>query len=297
MKILLVEDEFIQANTICNDLKSHFPSIDVDRIKTESEFRTRFSSIASNPPDLVILDIMLKWTDPQPNIDYPDEVKIGGAYRAGLRCLKILIQDERTSGIPVILYSNLDWVNLGDEFKSLPPNVVFSGKKTDANRFIDLVRSLLQAAAPAPDIFHSVFIVHGRDEGAKESVARFLEKLGLNPIILHERASKGRTIIEKFEDYSDVVFAVVLLTPDDVGGPKIEPYEMKPRARQNVIFELGFFVGKLGRRNVCALHRDVEIPSDFHGVVYIDMDSTGAWRSQLAREMDAAGLSIDLNRI
>lgn len=118
-----------------------------------------------------------------------------------------------------------------------------------------------------------VFLVHGHDNAVKESVARFLEKLDLRPIILHEQPNKGRTIIEKFEAHSDVGFAVVLLTPDDVGAVKAEADRVNPRARQNVILELGYFTGKLGRARVCALYTgEVEIPSDIHGVIYIRFD-------------------------
>ena len=98
-----------------------------------------------------------------------------------------------------------------------------------------------------PKDTNKVFVVHGRDESARQTVARFLEKLDLEPVILHEQPSKGRTIIEKFEDHSDVGFVVVLLTPDDVGKRKDEKSDLKPHARQNVILELGFFLGSLGR--------------------------------------------------
>ena len=144
----------------------------------------------------------------------------------------------------------------------------------------------------------SVFVVHGHDVEARESVARFVERLGLRAVILHEQANRGRTIIEKFEEHAEVPYAVVLLTPDDVGASQIDAAHLRPRARQNVLLELGFFIGKLGRRNVCALHKTgVEMPSDFHGVVYVEMDSQGAWRSKLAREMKAAGLTIDLESL
>ena len=117
-------------------------------------------------------------------------------------------------------------------------------------------------------------------------MARFLEQLELSPIILHEQPNQGRTIIEKFEEYSDVGFAVVLLTPDDVGGPADESSTQRPRARQNVILELGFFLGKLGRERTCALLvDDVEIPSDYDGVLYIPMDDQDAWRFPLIREL------------
>lgn len=143
-----------------------------------------------------------------------------------------------------------------------------------------------------------IFIVHGWDEAAKESVSRFIEKIDLNPIILHEKPNAGRTIIEKFEDYSNVGFAIVLLTPDDIGSSKDELDKAKPRARQNVIFELGYFIGKLGRGNVCALYKEgVEIPSDYHGVLYLAMDTNNGWQLSLAREIKQAGIEIDLNKV
>lgn len=143
-----------------------------------------------------------------------------------------------------------------------------------------------------------IFLVHGRDDGTKEAVARFLEKLDLIPVILHEQPNGGRTIIEKFEHFAAVSFAVVLLTPDDVGGLIDQPTgEQKARARQNVIMELGFFLGALGRSNVLPLYSDgVELPSDYSGVVFIPLDRGGAWRSLMARELKAAGMDVDLNR-
>ena len=143
-----------------------------------------------------------------------------------------------------------------------------------------------------------VFIVHGHDEHAREAVARFLSMLELEPIILHEQANRGRTIIEKFEDHSDVGFSVVLLTPDDSGAAKKDQDSLRPRARQNVILELGFFIGKLGRERVCALKaHDIETPSDYDGVVYVDLDEPGAWKLTLAQELKAAGFDIDANRV
>lgn len=142
-----------------------------------------------------------------------------------------------------------------------------------------------------------VFVVHGHDNEAKEGVARFLEKLGLQPIILHEQPSAGRTIIEKFETYaSDIAFAVVLLTPDDVGSVARNPADLKSRARQNVVLELGYFMGRLGRTRVCALHkRGVELPSDYQGVLYIELDVAGAWKTKLAQEFIQAKLPIELS--
>jgi predicted nucleotide-binding protein len=143
----------------------------------------------------------------------------------------------------------------------------------------------------------SAFVVHGHDEAAREAVARFLERLRFRAVILHEQANQGRTIIEKVEAHADVGFAVVLLTPDDKGGTASES-ELRPRARQNVLLELGYFIGRLGRDRVCALRKgEVEVPSDFDGVVYENLDPAGAWRQALARELQAAGYEIDWNQV
>jgi len=143
-----------------------------------------------------------------------------------------------------------------------------------------------------------VFIVHGHDDGARETVARLLERLQLEATVLHEQASAGKTIIEKLEHYSDVDFAVVLLTPDDVGAAKSDAANLRPRARQNVVLELGLFIGLLTRKHVCALHKgNVELPSDFGGVAYVPMDDGGAWKFLLGRELIAADFDVDLNRI
>ena len=146
----------------------------------------------------------------------------------------------------------------------------------------------------------SVFIVHGHDEEMKLSVARTLEKLGLTPIILHEQPDGGGTIIEKFEKHSDVGFAVVLLSPDDMGYKKADGgKKAKPRARQNVILELGYFVGRLGRGKVMALKRgnDLEVPGDFDGVVYTPFDEHEGWQKKLVKELKAAGYDVDANAL
>ncbi|KVN69470.1 hypothetical protein WT15_30835 [Burkholderia stagnalis] len=144
---------------------------------------------------------------------------------------------------------------------------------------------------------NKVFIVHGHDDGARETVARFLEKIGFEAIILHEQASRNRTVIEKIEAYHDVDFAVVLLTPDDVGR-SVKEEQLKPRARQNVLLELGYFMGRLGRDKVCALKRgDVDIPSDFAGVVWVTMDSGNGWKQSLGQELEAAGHNVDWNKV
>jgi predicted nucleotide-binding protein len=146
-----------------------------------------------------------------------------------------------------------------------------------------------------------IFIVHGHDEAMKQGVARTLEKIGLEPIILHEKSNEGRTIIEKFTDYSDVSFAIVILSPDDLAYPKDQSAKgAKLRARQNVIFELGFFIGKLGRNRVLVLYQkenNFEMPSDYSGVLYIPYDKSGQWRLELIKELKACGYDVDANKL
>ena len=139
-----------------------------------------------------------------------------------------------------------------------------------------------------------VFIVHGHDDLLKNEVARFIEKLGLKTIILHEQASSGKTIIEKIEEYSNVGFGIVLYTPCDVGAKQTENIDLKPRARQNVVFEHGYLIGKIGRENVCAIVKGkLEKPNDISGVVYVSTNEE--WRLSLAREMRDSGYMIDMN--
>jgi len=183
----------------------------------------------------------------------------------------------------------------------------------DVGRGINVLRSLIERLVllDEPSLAHTatdvdktlpegdpvIFIVHGHDHGTRETVARFLEKAGpdYEVVILDEQASKGRTLIEKFEQHGSASsYAVVLLTPDDVGGPK-PGSETNPRARQNVVFELGFFVGKLGRDKVAVLIEDgVEKPSDIQGLVYISLTD---WKRALVRELKAAGLDYSLDRV
>jgi len=149
-------------------------------------------------------------------------------------------------------------------------------------------------AAPTTREGSKVFVVHGHDEAARLAVASFLQKIGLEAITLQEQPDQSRTIIEKFEASArEVGFAVVLLTPDDVGGAVSASLPMS-RARQNVIFELGYFVGKLGREKVCLLRKgEIEGFSDFDGVLYTPMDSGDGWKLKLTKELRAAEFEFD----
>ena len=155
-----------------------------------------------------------------------------------------------------------------------------------------------QQARPSKALdLNNVFIVHGHDDLTKTKVARFIEKLGFNAIILHEQASSGKTIIEKIEAHTNVGFALILYTPCDAGRAS-DATELNLRARQNVVFEHGYLIGKLGRQNVCALVKDnIEIPNDISGIVYIPLDPSDAWTLSVAKELRHAGYAVDMNKV
>ncbi len=141
-----------------------------------------------------------------------------------------------------------------------------------------------------------VFFVHGSDCDTKDKVLNFIIKIGLEPIILKELAAAGKTLIDEIQEQSDVKYAIALLTPDNVGGVYSEELQFRPT--QNVILEVGFFVGKYGRKNVSTLHHeDIELPADYHGYEYIKIDNMDNWKAILVKELNNAGFDIDLNKI
>ena len=158
--------------------------------------------------------------------------------------------------------------------------------------------------APSPELVPitshgKVFIVHGHDHASRDTVADFVGNWGFTPTVLDKQPSRSRTIIEKFEQCAgEANFAIVLMTPDDVGASGRNRADLKSRARQNVIFELGYFFGSIGRKRVCILYKgDLELPSDIQGVVYVPMDDNGEWKQSIIREMESVGLLIDANKI
>lgn len=216
---------------------------------------------------------------------------------------------KKTMGLTLLLIEKL--ANDSNYVTSFSLHFFYSGRKLIAGihtltsqliiPFVRDYKSYVQSKGSTETILklpvsRKIFIVHGHNEAAREMAARFIERIGLEAIILHEQANRGRTVIEKVVANSDVGFAVVLLTPDDEGCVKGGTPE--PRVRQNVLLELGYFIGHLGRDRVCALKRGaLEIPSDFAGVVWEVMDDNGGWKQALARELDAAGYSIDWNKV
>ncbi len=169
---------------------------------------------------------------------------------------------------------------------------------------VELLETMQQHQAPASapvatiPVGKEVFLVHGHDRAALREVESLLNQLKQKVVVLGDQVNHAKTIIEKFEHHAaDVGFAVVLLTADDKGGPASAAYEsLQPRARQNVILELGYFIAKLSRKRVCPLlAKGVEVPSDYAGVVYVELDESGAWKTKVAKEMRAADLDVDLN--
>lgn len=168
---------------------------------------------------------------------------------------------------------------------------VFVTYLKEMEEIITLSTEKIQTATPA---FAKIFIVHGHDGELKQSVARLIEKQEIEAIILSEQVNQGRTIIEKIEDYSDVDGAICLFTSDDIGRAKKDSAD-KPRARQNVVLETGYFMGKLGRNHVVILaDNGIEMPSDLSGVVYTN---TANWQIDLLKELKSIGYTVDFNKL
>ena len=182
---------------------------------------------------------------------------------------------------------------LADEFSPVL-NILEFGHSVEVEKQQKAMPAKKQGVSPSPSK-KKVFIVHGRDNEAKQEVSRYIESLGIDVIILHEQASSGMTIIEKIEHYSNEAdFALVLYTACDLGRgineTKVHP---KNRARQNVVFEHGYLMAKLGRENVCALVKgEIETPNDISGVVYVGLDTAGAWKLEINKELKACGYKI-----
>ncbi|MGU3347517.1 TIR domain-containing protein [Pseudomonas monsensis] len=229
-------------------------------------------------------------------------IYINGRYvdHNNIRLLKIKSSDKTLSALSEIAQ------------KSVSPGVLFIYTQTiivNSDKYVkDVTKDVLksvggilksdtQALHPKQTDKKSVFIVHGRDNLAKIEAARFVEKLGFKAVILHEQVSAGKTIIEKIEEHTNVGFAIVLYTPCDKGSiAGVE--DQKFRARQNVVFEHGYMISKLGRENVCALIKgDVEVPNDISGVVYVSLDDHGAWHYAVAKELRNSGYAVDMNKI
>jgi predicted nucleotide-binding protein len=195
--------------------------------------------------------------------------------------------------------------------QKIPDNVFFIYTRKnvleDTDYFVDVTHSVFDEVKEAINMNmeiesqshkEKIFIVHGRDDNAKIETARFVERLGFKAVILHEQANSGETIIEKIESNTNVGFAIVLYTPCDSGSLTEDTSNLRHRARQNVVFEHGYLIAKLGRKKVCALVKgEIEKPTDISGIVYIDLDSGGAWQLKVAKELQVANYPVDMNKL
>ena len=182
---------------------------------------------------------------------------------------------------------------------------VFKGANLDRaegiiKRMINWLDDIGAPTVSASKVIESskVFIVHGHDEAAREKVERLIEKIGLEPVVLNKQANGGKTILEKIEAHGEVGFAVVLFTADDLGGSIRNSSPTEHRPRQNVLLELGYFWGKIGRDRVCLLNAiGSSISSDLAGLGYTSLDERGAWRLELVKELKYAGYTVDANAL
>lgn len=277
------------------------------------------SDLQSYPAVLRRLGRHLQHPDLQPynerltnNIDLDDFLKRSEATQRGIGSGQLLWPDSDLEelGLKLLLIQKFgqepeEVMNFGHDYFWTGSRKVMSGVTSVINQIIIPFARDYKAYIEAEGkvevrlvlpVSNKVFIVHGHDGEARESVARFVSSIGLTPIILNEQANQGKTVIEKVEANSDVGFAVVLLTPDDMGRSNSER-KLEPRVRQNVLLELGYFIARLGRPKVCALKKGtVSIPSDFAGVVWEAMEGEG-WKLRLARELKAAGYEVDASRL
>lgn len=228
--------------------------------------------LAENLIDLAIIDIRLENDD--------DENDVSG----------LILAKKIPSWIPKMILTNYPTVNLVREaFRDIGA-IDFIAKEEERPELFEAIHKAL---------LRNVFVVHGHDNEILQTVIAFLQKMDLRPIVLRDLPDGGQAIFDKLEAAANVAFSVVLFTPDDVGGRQGSE-ALTARARENVIFELGYFLGKLGKQKVRVLYKaDTNIPSDYQGILYIPIDPTDgtSWQLSLAREMKAVGLNIDFNKL
>ncbi|EHD14137.1 hypothetical protein CIN_10010 [Commensalibacter intestini A911] len=207
-----------------------------------------------------------------------------------------MFESELTTGELVKRATNIDYLYIPLPHSMVKEkNMIDISKKyifsKEVEEVIEADNSDIQKASPSNK---KIFVVHGRDDFAKLTVSNYIHELGLSPIILHQQSNNGNTIIEKIENNSDVGYAIILYTPCDIGSMKESKSQLNPRARQNVVFEHGYFIGKLGRKKVAALLQNgVEQPGDINGVVFIPFSiDDSEWKIELRKELVSAGFSL-----
>lgn len=270
MSIEFLKNDFDKVNYLVNLLTSRATGLSAD----SHEFEFLRKELLKNPD---ISPLLPQWLKQHPNLDsfwgFIKQKKNTYAERRGF------LSEEFTP--------TLDFLEFRKQGK---PSIELPSWASSHKNAPPLIKGAVARNK------RKVFIVHGRDNEAKQEVSRFIEKLGLEAIILHEQANSGMTIIEKIERYSnDADFALVLYTACDQGhGVHESNFPLKKRARQNVVFEHGYLMAKLGRENVCSLVKgDIETPNDISGVVYVSLDPYGAWKYEVAKELKSCGYVIE----
>jgi len=261
MSLEFLKTDFEKANYLLNLLVSHATG----KIADSREYELLRQELLSNPH---IVEMMPPWVRTSRNLDF---------FWSFIKQKFGTYAERRTF--------------LSEQFTPLLDALEFGGIDLTVSQKIQGINN----PTPIARNKRKVFIVHGLDNGAKQELARFIEGLGLNSIILHEQASAGMTIIEKIEHYSnDADFALVLYTACDLGrGVHETKVPARNRARQNVVFEHGYLMAKLGRENVCALVKgQIETPNDISGVVYVGFDAPGLWKAEVSKELKACGYKI-----
>ena len=278
-RIVIVDDD-MAMDMLTDNLRSR--GHDAWRLRSAGEAIARLPEISV--ADLVVLDIIMPWPDGE------TRTETSGPHTAGMEVFRGLRAQNRV--LPILVRSATQDYGLIDRIND-DPHASFVSKwdSCPISELVARIHRMLQIPVPKPRLVP--FIVHGRDDHTKLEVKNYVQNtLSLpEPIILHEKPNLGRTIIEKFEDYaSDSNLVFVLLTPDDTGATAADPNDAKRRARQNVIFEMGYFLGVLGRLSgrVMLLYKGpLELPNDLLGVVYIDISGGVAAAGELIRrELD-----------
>lgn len=284
-----------ELNLILYISRSDFQNGLVDQIQIGVELQNKIRLGVNINPEF-ILDSYELWDEY--NREYLNHVfdTTQNALSSGFANISV---DKRPA-----LLSSLRYYVSNDIYLAIQKKIKFLKKILDKTEFFSVMkRANTRSQPPLIKIENmptktKAFIVHGHDPSAKVEVARLIEKLGIEAIILHEQSNHGKTIIESIEHFTDVGFAIVLYTACDLGTSRDRASELKNRARQNVVFEHGYLMAKIGRANVLALVKgDIETPSDISGILYTTMDEHGAWKSSVAKAMKNAGYSIDMNTL
>jgi predicted nucleotide-binding protein len=272
--ILLVDDDEPTVANYSGALE--LAGYDVLSCKSEGEAKALIRDTPSSF-DLAVIDIKLR--------DVPNDSSGFEVAKAIKRDIPLIIFSENLDRESILRALDLTEEGAKREARPLP-------KSYGTDKLVELIRKILP---------QRVFVAHGHDKSLRDDVFITLTNLGLNPTLLSETPREGKTVAEAIEKHSNVSFAVILVTPDDLGKAKIDRI-LRPRARQNVVLEWGYFVGRLGRERVIALYKtdlknELDLPTNYYGLRYIIIDDDGKWRHSLSKEIANAGIPVNANRL